>query len=171
LAILTLISCRNEKKKNDPDLQKVLMISDCDSLKNNQIFIEKNQFIWPKNKPKSITEAVLLLDKATNEYAKQKFKICTGSEFYFGVGLTMRNEWVRHGDPRLSRQLYEKLKINHPDYSSGYILYFFEKYISDEEISIKEDIGNRLDGDSLKSVKLEMERIQNELNRIKKRRQ
>ncbi len=163
----TLYSCGGPVEPVDKELAYILKIENCDSLMNSPVFQKHNIFNWPNKKPKSITEAVLLLDEVTNDYTKHQYRICDGVDLYFGSGMAIRNEWVRNGEPELSEQLYVRLKLNHPDNTSGLIILYFTEFIKDGEMDVMQTIGNRMDADSLVSVKTEILRIQDELKLLK----
>ncbi|MBL7810563.1 MAG: hypothetical protein JNN28_22255 [Saprospiraceae bacterium] len=171
LIILTIASCnlKEEKKITDPELIHVLSINNCDSLMADEIFKKHNQIKWPDKKPKSVVEAVLKLDKMTNAYNKHLFRICEPIEFHLGFGMMLRNEWIHTGEEELKDQLFNKLKLKHFDYSSGLILGLFGEYIKNGEIHLMEQLGDHLNADSMKTARIEFQKIEDELNKIKKK--
>ena len=168
---IVIIGCKNETKKISPELAHVLAISDCDSLLNDQIFKENSQMKWPDHKPKSVVEAVLKLDSMTNEFNEHCFKICDPMEFYFGFAMGIRNEWVHQGTDELRTQLYDELKVSHPDFTSGIIMYLFTEYISEGDVVIVDSLGIGMKHDTMKNALQEYVNIEETLNKLKKRRQ
>jgi hypothetical protein len=170
LIILIFASCNLDKKKKitDPELLHVLAINDCDSLMADEIFQKHNEINWTETKPKSVVEAVLKLDSMTNDFNKHLFRICEPVEFHFGFGMGIRNEWIHTGNEELKDQLFNRLKLGHFDYSSGLIIGLFGEYVKEGEISLMEQLGEGMQADSMKVVREEYQKIEDELNRIKK---
>lgn len=171
LIILLIASCKlkEEKKITDPELIHVLSINNCDSLMADEIFKKHNEIEWTDTKPKSVVEAVLKLDTMINDINKHLFRICKPIAFHFSFGMAIRNEWIYTGKEELKDQLFNKLKLGHFDYSSGLILGLFGEYVKDGEINIMEQLGEYMNADSMKSVRIEFQKIENELNEIKKK--
>ena len=168
--ILIFASCNfdDKKKITDPELLHVMAISDCDSLMADEIFQKHNEINWTETKPKSVVEAVLKLDSMTNDFNKHLFKICESGEFHFGFGMGIRNEWVHTGEEELKDQLFNRLKLGHFDYSSGLIIGLFGEYLKEGEINLMEQLGEGMQADSMKIAREEFQKIENELNKIKK---
>ena len=171
ISALLIVSCnlKVEKKITDPDLLHILAISNCDSLMNDEIFQRNNEIIWTKTKPKSVVEAILHMDSMTNDYSKHLFKICDPIEFHFGFGMGIRNEWIHQGDKELNDQLFNTLKLGHRDYSSGLILGLFGEYLKEGEINLMDQLGEGMKADSMKTARAEFQKIEDDLNRIKKK--
>ncbi len=70
-------------------------INDCDSLSSfpHSDTLIKLNFYDSLYLPKTVLEALNVLDTGSNEYAKHLFKICDEIEFHFGLGMWMRNNW------------------------------------------------------------------------------
>lgn len=168
---IAFIGCKNETKKVNPELEYVLSISDCDSLLNDEIFKKNSEMKWPDQKPKTVVEAVLKLDSMTNEFNEHFFKVCDPKELYFGFAMGIRNEWVHQGTEELRTQLYDKLKVSHPDFTSGIIMYLFTEYISEGKIVIVDSLGVGMKHDTMKNALQEYINIEDELNKLKKGRQ
>jgi hypothetical protein len=107
-----------------------MKISDCDSLRNDTIFQEHNRIHWSPTRPKSVVEAVVLLDSMMNDYIRHMFIICDPNDFYFGFGMDIRNEWVYNGEDEFIDQLFNKIKLSHSDSSSGLILKLYQLYLT-----------------------------------------
>lgn len=121
---------------------------------------------WPEEQPKSVVEAVLSLDNMSNDYTKHLFKICPPLEFHFGFAMGIRNEWIYNGSDELNYQLTKKLKLN-PDGSSGLILLLYQQYLLIDTIDIMGQLNERINADSMKTVKEEFQRIESDLNKEK----
>lgn len=171
LIILVVASCNLDQREKitDPELLHVLAINDCDSLMADEIFQKYNEIIWTKTKPKSVVEAVLKLDSMTNDFNKHLFRICEPVEFHFGFGMGIRNEWIHTGEEELKDQLFDKLKLEHSDYSSGLILGLFGEYLKEGEINLVEQFGEGMNADSMNTARIEFQNIEDELNKIKKK--
>lgn len=161
------ISCDYDTKVVDLDLIHVLKISDCDSLRNDTIFRKHHEMRWTTTKPKSVVEAVVLLDSMTNDYTRHMFKICDPIDFHLGFGMGIRNEWVYSGEDAFNEQLFERLKLSHRDFSSGLILKLYQLYLTQDTIKIMELLGERINTDSMKTARDEYKKIEKELNKIK----
>lgn len=161
------ISCNYDTQVVDVDLIHVLKISDCDSLRNDTIFRKHSEMRWPTTKPKSVVEAVVLLDSMTNGYTRHLFKICDPIDFHLDFGMGIRNEWVYNGEEAFKEQLFERLKLSHSDYSSGLILKLYQLYLTQDTIKIIELLGERINADSMKTARDEFKKIEKELNKIK----
>lgn len=171
LMLLILIAgCDQESKITDPDLIHVLSITNCDSLLNDEVFKKNSQMLWPKQKPTSVLEAVLKLDTMTNDYNEHCFKICDPTEFYFGFGMGIRNEWVHQGTEELRTELYEKLKIGHPDFTSGIILYLYGQYIGEGRVIVVDSLGEDMKHDTMKTALQHYVKIEESLSDLKKAR-
>ena len=160
------IGCKNQNHKSiyENDLDHVLKIANCDSLEQDSVFNKYNKLKWPVTKPHSISEAMLLLDSATNDFIKHEIRICDDLEFYFGLGLTIRNQWIRHGHDEMKKEMFDKLKLNHVDYSSGVILFFYKRYLTNDTTSILPFLKRSHQTDSVKN---ELLRIDSEIRKLK----
>ena len=161
------ISCDYDTQVVDADLIYVLKISDCDSLRNDTIFQKHNEIRWTTTKPKSVVEAVMLLDSMTNDYTRHLFKICDPNDFHLGFGMGIRNEWVYSGEDAFNEQLFKRLKLPHNDLSSALVLKLYELYLTQDTIKIMELLGEGMNADSMKTAREEFKKIENELNKIK----
>jgi hypothetical protein len=128
----------------------------CDS--NTQKVYARYHSCWPVNKPRSIVEAVRLLDSIGDDNCRNAIVNCPFTEFYFSLGLTIRNQWVRHGEKQLNDEFDSRLKITNTDYTSGVILYFYKIYLLDSNVSVER---SRLFDDTV--VASEIHEIQKQL--------
>jgi hypothetical protein len=104
----------------------------------------------------------------TNDFNKHIIKVCDPVDFHLAFGMDIRNEWVYSGEEEFRDQLFNKLKIKHPDYSSGLILWLFREYIKEGEIKIMDQLGKGIQADSMKIAREEYLKIEYELNKTKK---
>ena len=133
----------------------------CDS--NEQKFYTYLNQHWPKTKPKNVVDAIRLLDSVADENSRNEIANCKTEDFYFTLGLTIRNEWVRNGDEHFRNQLFNQLKLSHEDYSSGLILYIYKVYLLDSTVNIMDKVNTK-DSGFIKNV-LD---IQNSLKKMRR---
>jgi hypothetical protein len=165
-----LISFRCNRKRDhsqDPNLKHVLSINNCDSLERDSIYQKHRSFKWPVTKPHNITEAMILLDSAANDFYKHHIKICSEEDMYFELGLGVRNEWVRHGETEFRDLLFRKLKMSYIDASSGFILSYYKKHLNQDTTSILTELGPAYKTDSMKDVRNEIVKIEADLKRLR----
>lgn len=157
------IGCNNHvnediKVKNIP-----AYYCNCDSSQLNT-FINFYRDHWPKEKPKSVPEAINLFELFANDQFRSVIVSCKQEDIYFNLGLKIRNEWVRNGDSSLNNQLMERLNINQIDQTSSFILYVYKQYLLDSISNLSDKL---LKANSADTVKSELKSIQNELIRMR----
>lgn len=71
-----------------------------------------------KQKPKNLTECIQMLDKNLKKQDKEYIKTLTEDEFFmeshFTLGMGIRNEWLRSGNPELVKFFLDQ-GVKHPD--------------------------------------------------------
>jgi hypothetical protein len=93
--------------------------------------------------PKDLDDCFNELDKLLSDSTKKSIKNKTESRFsaesHFGLGLTIRNIWIRTNNSRL-RSHFNSKGINHPDDMSGIILVSYYRYLTNKVIRFDEQI-------------------------------
>lgn len=103
---------------------------------------EKDIYI-PKDLDDCFTELRKILPKETVE----KMKIGTEEDmiqYHMGLGMWLRNSWIRRKDSRLGKWFVEK-GIRHPDDMSGIILNSFWRHLNNQPIKLDEQIKHYQD--------------------------
>ncbi len=162
---IILFSCSYKRNPDAKDLEHVLKITNCDSLETDSVFLKHSKLRWPISKPENMTEAMILLDSATTDFTRHYIKVCDGVNTYFGIGLKIRNNWVRHGTDDFRNELFVKLNMGHPDYTSGLILFFYKRYLSNDKTPVLQSLGVYPQSDS---VRKELLRMDSEISKLKK---
>lgn len=97
-----------------------------------------------KEKPKNLTECIQMLDKTLKKEDKEYIKTLTEDEFFmeshFTIGMGIRNEWIRSGNPELVTFFLEK-GVKHPDDMSAMILTSYYRYLLEKEIDFEGQIS------------------------------
>ena len=97
-----------------------------------------------KEKPKNLTECIQMLDKNLKKQDKEYIKTLTEDEFFmerhFTVGMCIRKEWIRCGNPELVK-LFSDEGIKHPDDMSAMILTSYYRYLLEKEIDFEGQIS------------------------------
>ena len=75
-----------------------------------------------KQKPKNLTECIQMLDKTLTE---DEFFM----ESHFTIGMGIRNEWIRSGNPELVKFFLDQ-GVKHPDDMSAMILTSYYRYLT-----------------------------------------
>ena len=103
----------------------------------------KNSYM-KKEKPKNLTECIQMLDKNLKKQDKEYIKTLTEEEFFmeshFTLGMGIRNEWIRCGNPELVK-LFSDEGIKHPDDMSAMILTSYYRYLLEKEIDFEGQIS------------------------------
>ena len=96
-----------------------------------------------KDKPKNLTECIQMLDKNLKKEDKDYIKTLTEDEFFmeshFTIGMGIRNEWIRGGNPELVKFFLEK-GVKHPDDMSAMILTSYYRQLLGKEIDFEGQI-------------------------------
>ena len=96
-------------------------------------FGQKEKTDMKKEKPKNLTECIQMLDKNLKKEDKEYIKTLTEEEFFmeshFTLGMGIRNEWIRSGNPELVTFFLEK-GVKHPDDMSAMILTSYYRYLT-----------------------------------------
>lgn len=87
------------------------------------------------------------LNKMSNKEDIEEFKKTKESElskYHFGIGLYIRNNWIRHDELNINlEKVCTNLGIKSIDDMSGIIIVSFHRYLNNENIRLKEQIENR----------------------------
>ncbi len=134
--ILFILGCKEPKKKSEEIVCRVTIDSAYCTDSAKQLFARRCVDYWPNEKPKSVYQAVSLLDSIADDNFRNIIVNCDMLDFYFGIGLTIRNNWVRNGDSMLGNQLFDDYKMLHIDNSSGIILGIYKIYLTDSNVNI-----------------------------------
>ena len=85
-----------------------------------------------KEKPKNLTECIQMLDKNLKKEDKEYIKTLTEDEFFmeshFTLGMGIRNEWIRSGNPELVTFFLDQ-GVKHPDDMSAMILTSYYRHL------------------------------------------
>ena len=85
-----------------------------------------------KEKPKNLTECLQMLDKNLKTEDKDYIKTLTEDEFFmeshFTIGMGIRNEWLRSGNPELVK-FFLGQGVKHPDDMSAMILTSYYRHL------------------------------------------
>ena len=97
-----------------------------------------------KEKPKNLTECIQMLDKNLKTEDKDYIKILTEDEFFmeshFTIGMGIRNEWIRSGNPELVTFFLDQ-GVKHPDDMSAMILTSYHRHLLGKEIDFEGQIS------------------------------
>ena len=97
-----------------------------------------------KQKPKNLTECIQMLDKNLKKQDKEYIKTLTEDEFFmeshFTIGMGIRNEWIRSGNPELVKFFLDQ-GVKHPDDMSAMILTSYYRYLLEKEIDFEGQIS------------------------------
>jgi hypothetical protein len=93
-----------------------------------------------KDKPKNLTECIQMLDKNLKTEDKDYIKTLTEEEFFmeshFTIGMDIRNEWIRSGNPELVTFFLDQ-GIKHSDDMSATILTSYYRHLLGKEINLE----------------------------------
>ena len=107
-------------------------------------FGQKEKTDMKKEKPKNLTECIQMLDKNLKTEDKDYIKTLTEDEFFmeshFTIGMGIRNEWIRSGNPELVTFFLEK-GVKHPDDMSAMILTSYYRHLLGKEIDFEGQIS------------------------------
>ena len=96
-----------------------------------------------KQKPKNLTECIQMLDKNLKKQDKEYIKTLTEEEFFmeshFTIGMGIRNEWIRSGNPELVTFFLDQ-GVKHPDNMSAMILTSYYRHLLGKEIDFEGQI-------------------------------
>ena len=97
-----------------------------------------------KQKPKNLTECIQMLDKNLKKEDKECIKTLTEEEFFmeshFTLGMGIRNEWIRSGNPELVK-FFSDEGVKHPDDMSAMILTSYYRHLLGKEIDFEGQIS------------------------------
>ena len=97
-----------------------------------------------KEKPKNLTECIQMLDKNLKTEDKDYIKTLTEDEFFmeshFTIGMGIRNEWIRSGNPELVKFFLDE-GVKHPDDMSAMILTSYYRHLLGKEIDFEGQIS------------------------------
>ena len=97
-----------------------------------------------KEKPKNLTECIQMLDKNLKKEDKECIKTLTEEEFFmeshFTLGMGIRNEWIRSGNPELVK-FFSDEGVKHPDDMSAMILTSYYRHLLGKEIDFEGQIS------------------------------
>ena len=90
-----------------------------------------------KDKPKNLTECIQMLDKNLKKEDKEYIKTLTEDEFFmeshFTIGMGIRNEWIRSGNPELVTFFLDQ-GVKHPDDMSATILTSYYRHLTNSNV-------------------------------------
>ncbi|MDO4880088.1 MAG: hypothetical protein Q3983_02305 [Capnocytophaga sp.] len=96
-----------------------------------------------KQKPKNLTECIQMLDKNLKKQDKEYIKTLTEEEFFmeshFTLGMGIRNEWLRSGNPELVKFFLDK-DVRHPDDMSAIILTCYYRHLLGKDIDLESQL-------------------------------
>jgi len=96
-----------------------------------------------KEKPKNLTECIQMLDNILKKEDKEKAKTLTEEKFFmeshFTLGMGIRNEWIRSGNPELVKFFLDQ-GVKHPDDMSAMILTSYHRHLLGKEIDFEGQI-------------------------------
>ena len=97
-----------------------------------------------KQKPKNLTECIQMLDKNLKKEDKEYIKTLTEDEFFkeshFTIGMGIRNEWIRSGNPELVKFFLDQ-GVEHLDDMSAMILTSYYRHLLGKEIDFEGQIS------------------------------
>ena len=97
-----------------------------------------------KEKPKNLTECIQMLDKNLKKEDKDYIKTLTEDEFFmeshFTIGMGIRNEWIRSGNPELVTFFLDQ-GVKHLDDMSAMILTSYYRHLLGKEIDFEGQIA------------------------------
>ena len=97
-----------------------------------------------KEKPKNLTECIQMMDKNLKTEDKDYIKTLTEDEFFmeshFTIGMGIRNEWIRGGNPELVKFFLDQ-GVKHPDDMSAMILTSYCRHLLGKEIDFEGQIA------------------------------
>ena len=97
-----------------------------------------------KDKPKNLTECIQMLDKTLKKEDKEYIKTLTEDEFFmeshFTIGMGIRNEWIRSGNPELVTFFLDQ-GVKHLDDMSAMILTSYYRHLLGKEIDFEGQIS------------------------------
>ena len=97
-----------------------------------------------KQKPKNLIECIQMLDKNLKKQDKEYIKTLTEDEFFmeshFTIGMGIRNEWIRSGNPELVKFFLDQ-GVKHPDDMSAMILTSYYRHLLGKEIDFEGQIS------------------------------
>ena len=90
-----------------------------------------------KDMPKNLTECIQMLDKNLKTEYKDYIKTLTEDEFFmeshFTIGMGIRNEWIRSGNPELVTFFLDQ-GIKHLDDMSATILTSYYRHLTNSNV-------------------------------------
>lgn len=106
-------------------------------LSYGHLFSQKS---YPENyAPKSILDAINYMDYKWSDQEKKNFKNKEESNavsyLHFGYGMWLRNNWLRHGNPKLHKCFYKR-KVFHIDDMSSIILRAFHRKLNNKDLGL-----------------------------------
>lgn len=94
--------------------------------------------------PRNLNDAILLLDAELSDSIRTIIKNMSEDDFlvdsHFGIGASIRNRWGLWKNSRLSRY-FKKQGIRHPDDMSSIILTSYYRYLTKQEVRLKDQIA------------------------------
>ena len=129
LLSISNIGCTNLNHNRERKYYHITLDSAYCNDQNLNRFLQICSIRWPQTKPRSVEEAVELLDSIVDDNGRNIIVNCNPTELYFNLGLKIRNEWVSNGDSQMQYQIYQELKITNPEYSSGLILNLYRELL------------------------------------------
>ena len=120
------------------------LITFCMSIITFTAFGQIKNIDMKKEKPKNLTECIQMLDKNLKTEDKDYIKTLTEDEFFmeshFTIGMGIRNEWIRSGNPELVTFFLDQ-GVKHPDDMSAMILTSYHRHLLGKEIDFEGQIA------------------------------
>ena len=120
------------------------LITFCMSIITFTAFGQIKNIDMKKEKPKNLTECIQMLDKNLKTEDKDYIKTLTEDEFFmeshFTIGMGIRNEWIRSGNPELVTFFLDQ-GVKHPDDMSAMILTSYHQHLLGKEIDFEGQIA------------------------------
>lgn len=96
--------------------------------------------------PSNIDEALMYFEKRWSEKSKESFRNMPEdkavSAQHFGVGLWIRNNWVRGDRNPVFYNYFKSMGVSEPDYISGIVLTTLHRKLNNRDIDLKTQLTN-----------------------------
>ena len=120
------------------------LITFCMSIFTFTAFGQIKNIDMKKEKPKNLTECIQMLDKNLKKEDKECIKTLTEEKFFmeshFTLGMGIRNEWIRSGNPELVKFFLDQ-GVEHLDDMSAMILTSYYRHLLGKEIDFEGQIS------------------------------
>jgi hypothetical protein len=114
---------------------KGLDVYSCNSIDPPEFYSHLNQR-WPGRKPRSVVDAIKLLDSISDKSIRCGIIKLGNGDLYFSLGLKIRNDWVNNGTTEFKDQLFNRLRFQQPEYTSGFIIEIYRQLLLNKSDSL-----------------------------------